>query len=64
MAQAVPGDINLADPKYNYFHDYIERRKDKDSEGNFDFQRMVVLKVSRFMLMEKHMRSIGEQLQR
>lgn len=64
VAQAVPGDINLADPKYNYFHDYIERRKDKDSEGNFDFQRMVVLKVSRFMLMEKHMRSIGEQLQR
>ena len=37
VAQAVPGDINLADPKYNDFHDYIERRKDKDSEGNFDF---------------------------
>ena len=27
----------MADPKYNDFHDYIERRKDKDSAGNFDF---------------------------
>ena len=37
MDQVVPGDMNLADPTYNYFHGYIERRRDKDSEGNFDF---------------------------
>jgi hypothetical protein len=37
MKQAMPGDINMADPSYNKYSDWIALRKDKDSEGNMDF---------------------------
>ncbi len=37
MKQAMPGDINMADPSYNKYSEWIAKRIDKDAEGNLDF---------------------------